>query len=57
MTTAAPPKIEKTPSAQKAPKPSAGLASKLAKWTTLAITIIAWQVVALLVVEFTLYLP
>lgn len=56
MTTAAPPKIEKKPSAEKAPKPSASLGAKLAKWTTLAITIIAWQLVALIVVEFTLYL-
>ncbi|MBX9952456.1 MAG: SGNH/GDSL hydrolase family protein [Candidatus Obscuribacterales bacterium] len=56
MTTAAPPKIEKTQGQKKAPRPASSLGSKLAKGTILAITIIAWQIVALLVVEFTLYL-
>ncbi|HNB24295.1 MAG TPA: SGNH/GDSL hydrolase family protein, partial [Candidatus Melainabacteria bacterium] len=52
MTTAAPPKIENAP--RESTTPSGKFSSKLAKWTILAITIVVWQIVALLVVEFTL---
>ncbi|HIA53378.1 MAG TPA: SGNH/GDSL hydrolase family protein [Candidatus Melainabacteria bacterium] len=57
MTTAAPQKIENKPSAvEKAPKSSGDWKSKLSKWTKLALTVIAWQIVAILLVEFTLSL-
>lgn len=53
MTTAAPPKIEKQTSVEKTP-PSRNFRSKLTKGVALALSIIAWQIAAILLVEFTL---
>lgn len=53
MTVAAPPKIEKKEAGASRP---GSFAAKLASWLSLALKIVAWQVVAILIVEFTLSL-